>query len=74
MSLGGLPITDPDFLLYCDFESGEGATALDQSGHSNHGTLEGDPRWVPGRVGGALEFNGDDSVDSGDILTTVRMS
>ncbi|MHC4743340.1 MAG: LamG-like jellyroll fold domain-containing protein [Planctomycetota bacterium] len=40
--------------------------ADDSSGNGNHGTVNGDPKWVIGRVGGALHFDGiDDCVDTG---------
>ncbi|UCF17711.1 MAG: LamG domain-containing protein, partial [Phycisphaerales bacterium] len=62
-----IPITDPDMVLYLDFESGEGSMALDQSGHSNHGLLMGDPQWTTGILGGAMDFDGDgDFVDCGN--------
>ncbi|MBL7188032.1 MAG: LamG domain-containing protein [Phycisphaerae bacterium] len=41
------------------------AIAVDWSGHGNHGTLIGDPQWVAGFDGGALEFGGDNYVDTG---------
>jgi hypothetical protein len=41
--------------------------ANDASGNSNHGTLSGDPLWVEGFLGSALEFDGvDDHVDCGN--------
>ena len=41
--------------------------AEDSSGNNNHGTLSGDPQWVVGKIGGALEFDGvDDHVDCGN--------
>ncbi|MCH8120644.1 MAG: LamG domain-containing protein, partial [Planctomycetes bacterium] len=36
--------------------------ALDSSGNDRNGTLHGNPRWVPGVYGDALEFDGDDYV------------
>ncbi|MHC4539321.1 MAG: LamG domain-containing protein [Planctomycetota bacterium] len=40
--------------------------ANDASGN-NHGTLSGDPQWVAGMIGGALQFDGvDDYVDCGN--------
>jgi hypothetical protein len=36
--------------------------AKDSSGNNHHGTLKGDPKWVTGKIGGALEFDGDDAV------------
>jgi hypothetical protein len=62
-----IPITDPDLLLYLDFESGAGSIALDQSGHSNHGMFVGDPQWATGIFGGAVDLDGDgDYVDCGN--------
>ena len=37
--------------------------ALDASGNGNDGTLNGDPQWVDGKIGGALEMDGGDFVD-----------
>jgi len=51
-----IAITDPDLLIHYDFESGEGLTAIDRSGHGNHGLLMGTPEWVTGIFGGALEI------------------
>jgi len=58
---------DPDLVGYWKFDETSGVTALDASGNGNDGTLNGDPQWVPGRLGGALEFDGDgDYVDCGN--------
>jgi len=49
------------------FDEGSGTTALDSSGHNNHGTLINGPQWVAGTIGGALKFDGrDDCVDCGN--------
>ena len=45
------------------FDEGAGDTALDASGYGNHGTLGGEvsgdkPKWVPGKYGSALYFDG----------------
>ena len=55
-----IPITDPDLLIYYDFESGAGGTAIDQSGHSNHGQFMGTPEWATGPFGGAVSIVKDD--------------
>jgi hypothetical protein len=40
--------------------------AKDSSGNGNDGTVNGDPSWVDGRIGGALKLDGvDDYVDTG---------
>ena len=54
-----IPITDPNLLCWWKFDEGSDTTAVDYSGHNNHGILMGDPQWVDGQVGGALEFGGD---------------
>jgi len=40
------------------FDDGKGDTAKDSSGNQNDGTLKNGPKWVAGKFGGALEFNG----------------
>jgi hypothetical protein len=65
-TLPDIPITDPNLVGWWTLDEGMGTTALDWSGYGNHGTLEGDPQWVPGYDGGALEFDGDDYVDTGN--------
>jgi len=48
------------------FDEGAGTVALDSSGNGNDGIFVGDPQWVDGVIGGALEFNGDDYLDCGN--------
>jgi len=52
-----IPITDPDLLLYYNFETGSGTMAVDQSGHSNHGMFMGSPKWATGILGGCLSID-----------------
>ncbi|MBL7144343.1 MAG: LamG domain-containing protein [Phycisphaerae bacterium] len=40
------------------FDDGSGATAQDSSGNGYDGTIFGEPMWVTGQIGGALEFDG----------------
>jgi len=56
-----IAISDPNLLIHYDFESGEGLTALDRSGHGNHALLMGTPEWVTGIFGGAL------AIESADV-------
>jgi len=42
------------------FHEMSGTVLHDVSGEGWHGTLNGDPQWVPGPSGGVLEFNGVD--------------
>jgi len=60
------------------FDEGSGAVAGDSSGNGNDGELVGDPQWVAGKFGSALEFDGDgdyvtipdsDSLDMADQIT-----
>ncbi|MHC4188180.1 MAG: LamG domain-containing protein, partial [Planctomycetota bacterium] len=50
---------DPDLLLWWKFDETSGTTASDSSGNGRDGTLNGDPKWVPGQINGALDFGGD---------------
>jgi hypothetical protein len=61
-------------------DDGSGQTVTDSSGFTHNGKLIGDPRWVDGIEGGALEFDGDgDYVDMGknsafDIKNQITVS
>jgi len=44
-------------------DDGSGTTAIDSSGGGNDGTFVGTPEWTAGKVNGALEFGGGDSVN-----------
>ena len=48
------------------FDETSGTTAKDSSGKGNNGRIVGTPQWVPGKVGGALQFNGSTYVDCGN--------
>ena len=52
-----IPITDPNLVGWWTLDEGMGSTAVDWSGHGNHGTLFG-PDWItPGWLGdAALDF------------------
>jgi hypothetical protein len=47
-------VTDPDLLGWWTLDEGMGTTAVDWSGHGNHGTIAGDAKWTHGVHGGAL--------------------
>jgi len=68
-----IPITDPDMLIYYDFESGTGSLALDQSGHGNHGQFMGNPEWTTGIFGGcvAIDIADLDYIQTGSPLNIV---
>ncbi|MHC4174492.1 MAG: LamG domain-containing protein, partial [Planctomycetota bacterium] len=64
---GAAKAADPDLVGYWKFDETSGTTAQDATGNGNDGTLNGDPQWVAGKLGGALEFDGDgDYVDIGN--------
>ena len=42
------------------FDEGSGGTAFDLSDYGNDGILRGDPQWVDGIYGGAIDLDGDD--------------
>jgi len=54
-----------DLVAHWKFDETSGTTAADSSGNGLNGILGGDPQWVAGKLGGALEFDGDDYVDLG---------
>ena len=43
------------------FEDGQGDTVTDESGNGSDGVFVGDLKWVDGKFGGGLEFNGTDT-------------
>jgi len=50
--------TDPSLVGWWKFDEGAGSVANDSSGNGNTGTIFGNPQWVPGKIGGALSFDG----------------
>jgi regulation of enolase protein 1 (concanavalin A-like superfamily) len=62
-----ISVTDPNLVGWWTLDEGQGLHALDWSGHGNHGTVMGNPQWVAGFNGGALDFDGaGDYVDCGN--------
>jgi len=63
---GIVEAADANLVGWWKFDEVSGPNAQDSSGNGNDGTLIGNPQWVPGKVGGALDFDGDgDYVDCG---------
>jgi len=54
------PLPIAGLIAHWKLDEKNGITALDASGYHRHGTLYGNPTWRPtlGKVGGALEFDG----------------
>jgi hypothetical protein len=71
-----IQIIDPDLMGWWKLDEGQGTTAVDWSGNGRHGTFEGEPVWVQGIDGGALEFDGSSYVDTGytENLPTYTIS
>ncbi len=57
-TLPEIPITDPNFVVWWKADEGIGSRVIDWSGHGNHGTFNGEPQWVEGFDGAALNFDG----------------
>ena len=47
-------------VAYWSFDEGSGKKAADVTGNRHDGEFEGDPKWVAGKFGTALEFDGED--------------
>ncbi len=61
------PKTDPTLVGWYKLEDENSGTAVDYSGYDYYGTLYGNPQWVEGQDGQALNFDGDnDYVDMGN--------
>lgn len=62
-------IDEPSLVLYLPFNDGSGSIAKDYSGKGNDGVLKNGPKWVDGKRGKALEFDGvDDYVEVGEYI------
>ena len=68
-----VPVTDPDLTGWWTLDEGMGGTAVDWSGHGHHGTLIGEPQWVDGYLGGALDFDGGDYVTTGKSASDLEI-
>ena len=58
----GYAATDPDLVGLWLFDEGKGDVVKDSSGMGNDGKAEGGPKWVDGKFGKALEFDGQDDM------------
>ena len=56
-------------VLYLPFDEGNGDVAYDLSGNGNNGKLVKNPKWVDGKIGKALEFDGSNYVEVPDSDT-----
>jgi len=60
----GVPISDPNLLVWYPFDDGSGGTAHDWSGYDNHGFISGpSDLWLTdGQFGGSRRFRGDTTI------------
>jgi hypothetical protein len=49
---------DPSLVGWWKLDETSGSIAADSSSYGNNGTLVGNPKWVTGNIGGALELDG----------------
>jgi hypothetical protein len=61
-TLPDIPIFDTNLIGWWKMDDEGTGTIIDYSGYNNTGTMHGDPQFVPGVDGDALEFDGDDYV------------
>ena len=47
-----------ELVAHWRLDEASGVTAFDSSGNGNDGTLNGNPQWEAGMIGGALHFDG----------------
>lgn len=59
-TIGETAVKD-SLVFYLPFDEGKDDTAEDKSGNGNNGAIKGGAKWVDGKSGKALEFNGADS-------------
>jgi len=78
--INSISAIDETLVLHLTFDEDKGQTVPDGSMYSNHGEIKGNPKWVDGKFGRALEFDGTgDSVliknsNSLDIKKAITMS
>jgi len=54
-------VTRAELVAHWKFDESSGNVVHDLSGNGNDGTLVGNPQWMNGKIGGALELNGSSS-------------
>ena len=69
-TVADIAVADPDLQGWWTLDEGEGTTAVDWSGNGGHGSFVGEPQWVDGYQGSALEFDGGEFVNCGDNAAT----
>jgi hypothetical protein len=62
----GISSSEAGLVAYWPLDEGKGTEIEDATGNGFNGTFKGDPAWVDGIYGKALEFDGDDYVEVPD--------
>jgi hypothetical protein len=58
-TIADIPVLDPALVGWWKLDGSCGGTlVVDSSGYNQHGVLRGDPQWIPGFDGNALELDG----------------
>jgi len=67
-----------ELVVYWSLDEGKGEDVIDATGNGYDGEFKGDPQWVEGMYGMALEFDGDDYVEVSGLAdlnpTSITMS
>lgn len=75
ISISHAEINPKTIVGYWNFNEGAGKMAADGSGNKLNGDLAGNPKWIDGKIGKALSFNGkEDYVDVPDMVTPEYMT
>ncbi|MFH1718417.1 MAG: LamG domain-containing protein [Planctomycetota bacterium] len=64
--LGLIGSASAELVGYWRLDDGSGTVASDSSPSGHDGTFQGDPLWAVGKIGSALDLDGDDWVDCGN--------
>jgi hypothetical protein len=68
VAAGAGKAAEPGLIGWWKFDEGSGTVARDSSGNGNDGAIKGDPKWVAGKTGSALELDGNgDYVEVGSV-------
>jgi len=75
--LGAADNSRAELVGYWRLDEGSGTMVSDSSGNGHDGTIEGDPAWVAGMYGQALDFDGaadyiDIGLGAGDYFSTLN--
>ncbi|NQV31563.1 MAG: LamG domain-containing protein, partial [Phycisphaeraceae bacterium] len=69
-TMPSIPVLDSNLRAIWTWDEGQGVTAADTSGFRHHAQIQGDPLWVNGVLGTAIELDGIDdyAIASGENL------